>query len=661
MTMNNDESVVLEPTCRGPSKNRNCTDVPCLIIFALFILCWFGVGYYALFVGDINAFLVPTDSKGRKCGVDADVIDKPFLVFFDITKCINYRCNTPQVCRSQCPQSNWYFNPNPQSINETYDAMLCSDGITVRDKNIKALKQLIISKACAKWYLKSTPVLKRCIPQLFEASFRTGLGNDAVNITNGELVKPVKVVKFLTSIHSIVNEAILTMDSVIMFIFGGMLVCLLYIMLLRWIALPCIWIAIIFIVVLLSCFSYLCYNYYINNNWIGWIILSSILGGFALIIAIMAVCVRKKIYLACQLITETSKATIHILSIVFFPVLPWLISLSVIIYSIVIALYLMSIEDQEFLVKEELSNGNCQCSMEVNYTIGDSCKPELFYKYCHEDSGSCFSMSCLLNDTTTPKYKYYLYAAHLVGFIWLYLFIIDFKKIVIASTYATWYWTLCKTNIPYFITIESLCRVIRYHLGTVAFGSVIITICRLFRIFIKYLHHASKKESTNFASLFVKSCLFYCSKCFIFIVEKLLKFSTISAYIMCAINGKGLCASAVDALSLIIRDIIRVAVLNRVVYLLLKLGKILITSLMILLAYWYFNSNGNSETREYWYVPIILIGIGTYLAATIFFSVCTIGVSTIFLCVLQDCEYHDGSNEKPYYMNQNIGKLLHVS
>lgn len=145
-----------------------------------------------------------------------------------------------------------------------------------------------------------------------------------------------------------------------------------------------------------------------------------------------------------------------------------------------------------------------------------------------------------------------------------------------------------------------------------------------------------------------------------FLVEKLLKFLTANAYIMCAINGKGLCTSAIDALSLILRNIIRVAVLNRIVYWLLKLGKILITSIMILLAWWYFNLNGNDETREYWYVPIILVGIGTYLVATIFFSVYTVGVDTIFLCVLQDCEYHDGSNEKPYYMNQNIGKLLHI-
>lgn len=322
----------------------------------------------------------------------------------------------------------------------------------------------------------------------------------------------------------------------------------------------------------------------------------------------------------------------------------------------------MSIEDREFFVKEESSNGNCQCSMEVNYTIGNLCKPDLFYKYCHEHNGSCFSMSCLLNDITTPTYIYYLYIVHLAGFIWLYLFIIDFKKIVIASTYATWYWTLCKTNIPYFITITSMCRVIKYHLGTVAFGSAIITICRLFRIFIEYLHAASRRQSssTHVVSLFIKNCLFYCSKCFMFLVEKLLKFLTANAYIMCAINGKGLCTSAIDALSLILRNIIRVAVLNRIVYWLLKLGKILITSIMILLAWWYFNLNGNDETREYWYVPIILVGIGTYLVATIFFSVYTVGVDTIFLCVLQDCEYHDGSNEKPYYMNQNIGKLLHI-
>lgn len=52
--------------------------------------------------GDVNRILVPTDSDGLKCGLDSGVEDKPYLVFFDLTKCLSPKvpitgCPTPQV------------------------------------------------------------------------------------------------------------------------------------------------------------------------------------------------------------------------------------------------------------------------------------------------------------------------------------------------------------------------------------------------------------------------------------------------------------------------------------------------------------------------------------------------------------------------------------
>ena len=53
------------------------------------------------FSGDINRVIYPTDSQGRICGV-GDLQDRPNLLFFDLTKCLNlgvlaHGCVTPQV------------------------------------------------------------------------------------------------------------------------------------------------------------------------------------------------------------------------------------------------------------------------------------------------------------------------------------------------------------------------------------------------------------------------------------------------------------------------------------------------------------------------------------------------------------------------------------
>lgn len=52
--------------------------------------------------GNPETLLHPKDSSGSRCGFDSHVRDKPYLIFFDLTKCIDPAvvftgCNTPQV------------------------------------------------------------------------------------------------------------------------------------------------------------------------------------------------------------------------------------------------------------------------------------------------------------------------------------------------------------------------------------------------------------------------------------------------------------------------------------------------------------------------------------------------------------------------------------
>jgi solute carrier family 44 (choline transporter-like protein), member 2/4/5 len=128
---------------RGPIKNRSCTDVLCLLLFVAFLIGWGVVGYFGndlwflrertvihcarveridflhfstalgFTLGNPEKLIHPTDSDGRICGFHDAVKDKPFLFFFDLTKCANpivltTGCPTPQVsahvkCRQPFP------------------------------------------------------------------------------------------------------------------------------------------------------------------------------------------------------------------------------------------------------------------------------------------------------------------------------------------------------------------------------------------------------------------------------------------------------------------------------------------------------------------------------------------------------------------------------
>ncbi|RCN40672.1 hypothetical protein ANCCAN_13375, partial [Ancylostoma caninum] len=60
----------------------------------------------------------------------------------------------------------------------------------------------------------------------------------------------------------------------------------------------------------------------------------------------------------------------------------------------------------------------------------------------------------------------------------------------------------------------------------------------------------------------------------------------------------------------------------------------------------------------YYFVPIILVLIGSYFVADLFFDVYEMAVDTTFICFLEDSEQNDGSPEKPFYMSKNLQNIL---
>lgn len=62
----------------------------------------------------------------------------------------------------------------------------------------------------------------------------------------------------------------------------------------------------------------------------------------------------------------------------------------------------------------------------------------------------------------------------------------------------------------------------------------------------------------------ITKALLCCLKCFFWCLESFLQFLSKKAYIMCAIHGKNFCASAKDSFSLLMRNIVRVFVVDKV-------------------------------------------------------------------------------------------------
>ena len=68
---------------------------------------------------------------------------------------------------------------------------------------------------------------------------------------------------------------------------------------------------------------------------------------------------------------------------------------------------------------------------------------------------------------------------NLFGFYWGMNFVTAYGEIILAGIFARWYWTKHKSKIPSTTVCSSIFNATVYHLGTVAFGSLIIAIIKV--------------------------------------------------------------------------------------------------------------------------------------------------------------------------------------
>ncbi|CRK97987.1 CLUMA_CG011358, isoform B [Clunio marinus] len=168
-----------DPKFRGPLSQRSCTDVICLLFFFVFLIAFGFAGYYAQREGDLNRLLVPRDSEGKQCGEDSEVLDKKFLLFFDLAKCADplvplNGCPTTQTCVKQCPTTNFVHSKQACQQNfQTYkEKLICTRNVAMKDiRNCDDVEKWIEKEQCAKWYLKSEPFFNLCLSELLPLNY----------------------------------------------------------------------------------------------------------------------------------------------------------------------------------------------------------------------------------------------------------------------------------------------------------------------------------------------------------------------------------------------------------------------------------------------------------------------------------------------------------
>ncbi|XP_061099495.1 choline transporter-like protein 5-A isoform X1 [Conger conger] len=685
-----------DPTFRGPTHNRSCTDVLCCVLFIIVILGYIALGTVAWIHGDPRKVVYPTDSNGQFCGQKGTPnAKKAILFYFNMLKCaspavlINLQCPTTQLCVSKCPDrfatySDMQYHYRSNRSYWDYYRQFCKPGF---DNPRKAVAHVLRDEDCPSMIVPSRPFLQRCFPDFItrngtltvanKTAFKDVLGQtrsvtelrDAANGITGLLdTKEVGT--------KIIEDYASSWYWILIGLVIAMVVSLIFILLLRFTAGFLLWVIIFGVIAMVAYGIWHCYWEFVTLRGkpdaevaisdIGfqtdfrvylelsqtWLVFMICLSVTEISIVLMLIFLRNRVRIAIALLKEGSKAIGYIMSTLFYPIITFLLLAVCISYWAVTAVFLAS--SGEAVYKVMPAQPNC---MYANLT----CDPETFNKtnVTKVCPGSQCTFAFYGGESLYHRYIFILQLCNLLVFLWLVNFTIALGQCTLAGAFASYYWALKKpADIPPCPLFSSFGRAIRYHTGSMAFGSLILAIVQLIRIVLEYLDHKLKGAQNVFARF-----LLCCLKCCFWCLEHFIRFMNRNAYIMIALHGKNFCTSAREAFFLLMRNVVRVAVLDKVTDFLLFLGKVLIAASVGVLAFFFFTRKIPLVQQEvpelnYYWVPLLTVIFGSYLIAHGFFSVYAMCVDTLFLCFCEDLERNDGTPEKPFFMSPGLHRIL---
>jgi len=262
---------------------------------------------------------------------------------------------------------------------------------------------------------------------------------------------------------------------------------------------------------------------------------------------------------------------------------------------------------------------------------------------------------CVVNQPLSRQHVWKYHALNLFATLWLIHFISGISQTTLAGAFASYYWAHRKPrDIPFFAVTRSFFRVLRYHLGDIAFGSFLIATIRYVRIVIEFIDNRLRRKNNNGdANNPARSvaCFF---RIFFWLLDRFLKYIDRNAYIIMSMYGEGYLASAKRAVGLLYENSTRAIVLDYVTYFVLLVSRLLITGI----AGYVTAQDKFTAGLHYRWLPILLVVLGTYFISKGLFSVYSMAVDTLFICFLIDTKNNDGSIERPFFMSRELRKIV---
>uniref|UniRef100_A0A674N5T5 Choline transporter-like protein n=1 Tax=Takifugu rubripes TaxID=31033 RepID=A0A674N5T5_TAKRU len=578
-----------------PLEDRSCTDLPWFLLFTVFCVGMGSICGFTVVTGGAARLVFGYDSYGNTCGrrnqqiegvwlSGLDHTDRKFVFFLDPCNIdiVQRRIRSMALCVSLCPTEELKTYQDLKRFAMLNGSELCS--YELAGHKYPSLPDRF--SKCPKLPVppsKPLPVFNRCTP--LDVSCYSKFAEAMVTFVSDD-----------NSLHRLISSVAASKELIIGLCFLALVLSMILMMIIRYISAVLIWILTSLVVLgslgeiifslLLSCAE----SWFLFPNQILW---------FQVILLLLMLFMRKRVALTIALFHVAGKVFIHLPLLTLQPFVTFLALLLFWIYWILVLLFLGTTGQFPF--------------------------------------GSKFRLTGHLR---------YLTWYHAVGLVWITEFILACQQMTVAGAVVTYYFTRDKNRLPVTPILSSVLRLVRYHLGTVAKGSFIITLVKIPRLILMYIHNQLKGKENAFARCLLKTCI-----CCLWCLEKCLNYLNQNAYAATAINSTSFCTSARDAFVILVENALRVATINAVGDFVLFLGKILIVTSTAFAGVMLLNYQ-----RDYaeWLLPLAIVCLFSFLVAHCFLSIFEIVVDVLFLCFAIDTKYNDGTPGKEFFMDKAL-------
>ncbi|KAM6952132.1 choline transporter-like protein 1 isoform 1-T1 [Lycodopsis pacificus] len=613
-----------------PLEDRSCTDLPWFLLFTVFCFGMGSICSFTIVTGGAARLVFGYDSYGNTCGQRNELIegvrlsgldhtDRKFVFFLDPCNVdiVQRKIRSMALCVSLCPTEELKTYQDLKRFAMLNGSELCS--YELAGHKYPGLPERV--SKCPKLPVppsKPLPVFNRCTPvdiscyAKFAEAVVTFVGDNGV-------------------LHRLIAGVAASKEIIIGLCVLALGLSMILMVIIRYISAVLVWILTSLVVLGSLAGTSVLWWLYIDHRLYGnhttnkeeedvevsrdsgqaLLVYAGASTVFTIILLLLMLFMRKRVALTIALFHVAGKVFIHLPLLTLQPFVTFLALLLFWIYWILVLLFLG--------------------------TSGNSVQ--------NEETG--------LTEFRLTGPLQYLTWYHAVGLVWITEFILACQQMTVAGAVVTYYFTRDKNRLPVTPIMSSVLRLVRYHLGTVAKGAFIITLVKIPRLFLMYIHNQLKGKENACARCLLKTCI-----CCLWCLEKCLNYLNQNAYAATAINSTSFCTSARDAFVILVENALRVATINAVGDFVLFLGKILIVTSTAFAGVLLLNYQ-----RDYaeWLLPLIIVCLFSFLVAHCFLSIFEIVVDVLFLCFAIDTKYNDGTPGKEFFMDKALMEFVESS